>query len=262
MNQPQSGSARPGRPENEARPSVRRDDRERQSTESAGYGTGSELDPNHPAWRSRSLMAETARAGLGDRAPAPGPGVSPELGPPGSGFPDGAPGEPRVMSPVSGRWYREPLAVADLMTKEVKTVSPDTRLAEVAALMRDEDVGVVPVVDSAGRLNGIVTDRDLVVRALAGGEAEFPGQRPDELNAAQVSTKDVEAVSPHDSITDVLNLMGRKQIRRAPVVDNQGRLVGMISLGDIAKHADNDHELQETLQRISARRSFWTRIWR
>ncbi|HEX2658824.1 MAG TPA: CBS domain-containing protein [Polyangia bacterium] len=208
-------------------------------------------------------MEETARAGLGDREPArSGYSVSPERDPPAGAFPDGAPREPRVMSPVSGRWYREPLAVADLMTREVKTVSPETPLSDVATLMRDEDVGVVPVVDGAGRLNGIVTDRDLVVRALAGGDAEFPGQRPGEVRAAQVSTKDVEAVSPHDAISDVLHLLGRKQIRRVPVVDSNRRLIGMISLGDIAKHADNDQELQDALQRISARRSFWSRVWR
>jgi CBS domain-containing protein len=117
------------------------------------------------------------------------------------------------------------------------------------------------VVDAAGRLEGIVTDRDLVVRAFARGTA-FPSDALGELCAAQVCTTDVEVVSPHDSISDVLHMLGEKQIRRAPVVGSDRRLIGMISLGDIAKHADNDHELQEALQHISARRSFWSRIWR
>ena len=240
-----------------------RDDRERYATEGVAYGNGAEAEASQPAWRSRSLLAETARVELADdRAPPSGPGVSPELGPSSPSFADGtAPREPPVMSPTTARWYREPLAVADLMTREVKTASGETPITVVATLMRDEDVGAVPVVDAVGRLEGIVTDRDLVVRAFARGAA-FPSGAVGELCAADVCTKDVEVVSPHDSISEVLHMLGEKQIRRAPVVGNDRRLIGMITLGDIAKHADNDHELQEALQHISARRSFWSRIWR
>jgi len=262
MSQPHSGSV------GEVRSAARsvRDDRERYSTEGTGYDTGAEGDSGQPAWRSRSLLAETARLGLSDDDEPPwGAGVSPELeSSPPSTANGPAPREPQVMSPTTARWYREPLAVADLMTRDVKTVSDETPITAVATLMRDEDVGAVPVVDAVGRVEGIVTDRDLVVRALARRTAS-PSDALGELCAAQVCTQNVDVVSPHDSISDVLHLLGDKQIRRAPVVGNDRRLIGMISLGDIAKHADHadhDHELQEALQHISARRSFWSRIWR
>src|SRR5438132_2144620 len=157
-----------------------------------------------------------------------------------------------------GRWVREPLTVTDLMTRDVKTVARDASVADVATLMRDEDVGVVPIVDESGGLAGIVTDRDIVIRALAGQNATSPGEQ----RALDLASRDVDAVSPRDSITSVLELMGRRQIRRAPVIGENRRLVGMISLGDIASRADYDEELQEALQEISARRSFWSRIWR
>jgi CBS domain-containing protein len=158
----------------------------------------------------------------------------------------------------AGRWFREPLTVTDLMTRDVKTVPVDASVADVATLMRDEDVGVVPVVDESGALAGIITDRDIVIRALAGPNAT-PAR---EQRALDLASRDVDAVSPRDSISSVLELMGRRQIRRAPVIGENRRLVGMISLGDIASRADYDEELQEALQEISARRSFWSRIWR
>jgi len=146
---------------------------------------------------------------------------------------------------------REPLTVADLMSRNVKTVTSQTPLAEVAALMRDENVGVLPVVDGEGRLDRIVTDRDLVVRGLAQDSA-----RPlRDLPVAAVASAEVATVSPQDSIGEVLELMGRRQIRRAPVVGEQRRLIGMISLGDIACRAEYDRELQQALQQISSPQS-------
>ena len=170
------------------------------------------------------------------------------------------PGQARSAGPsrAGRRWYREPLTVTDLMTRDVKTVPRDASVADIATLMRDEDVGVVPVVDESGCLAGIVTDRDIVIRGLAGPNAT----PPNEQQALDLASRDVDAVSPRDSITSVLELMGRRQIRRAPVIGENRRLVGMISLGDIASRADYDEELQEALQEISARRSFWSRIWR
>jgi len=144
------------------------------------------------------------------------------------------------------------------MTRDVKTVPRDASVADVAALMRDEDVGVVPVVDESGCLAGVITDRDIVIRGLAGPNATPGGEQ----RALDLASRDVDAVSPGDSISSVLELMGRRQIRRAPVIGENRRLVGMISLGDIASRADYDEELQEALQEISARRSFWSRIWR
>ena len=237
----------------------RPDDRDRYSTERAGYATGTEGVENEPGWLSRSIGPETPQLDVPFRRyPPSGPGALPDSGsgPVVSSDPVIAVPRRPEASRNDNRWLREPLTVAELMTRDVKTVAPETPISEIAVLMRDEDVGVVPVVDESRILQGIVTDRDLVVRGLVSG----PGQR--EMCARDVATKDVEAVSTRDSITGVLDMMGRKQIRRAPVVGENGKLVGMISLADIAGRADYDQELQEALQQISARRSFWSRIWR
>ncbi|MBN8230290.1 CBS domain-containing protein [Corallococcus macrosporus] len=159
-----------------------------------------------------------------------------------------------TASGTSRRWRREPLSARDIMTRPVRTARRDSTLREVAQLMRDEDCGVVPIVDADGRLLGLVTDRDLALRA-------FTGQRAvDGLRAADVMTEEVEAVLPEEDLHGVIELMGRKQVRRVPVVEPDDRLVGIIALGDIASRADQDEELQEALERISSRRSFWSRL--
>ncbi|NRD64145.1 CBS domain-containing protein [Corallococcus exiguus] len=152
------------------------------------------------------------------------------------------------------RWKREPLSARDIMTRQVRTARRDSSLREVAQLMRDEDCGVVPIVDAEGRLLGLVTDRDLALRAFAGQRAV------DGLRAADVMTEDLEAVLPEEDLHGVIELMGRRQVRRIPVVEPDDRLVGIIALGDIASRADQDEELQEALERISSRRSFWSRL--
>jgi CBS domain-containing protein len=152
-----------------------------------------------------------------------------------------------------GRWKREPLTARELMTRNVRTARGDSFLRDVARIMRDEDCGIVPVVDEHDRLVGLITDRDIVLRAFTGQ------QDPDQMRAADVMTEDVEAVTPEESIHGVISLMGRRQVRRVPVVERDDRLVGIIAMADIATRADNDEELQEALDRISARRSFWSR---
>nr|WP_305070919.1 CBS domain-containing protein [Myxococcus sp. AS-1-15] len=140
------------------------------------------------------------------------------------------------------------------MTRNVRSVRRDSPLREVARIMKDEDCGVVPIVDEQGRLVGLVTDRDLALRAFAGGTS------PEQLRAADVMTEDVEAVTLDESLHGLIDIMARRQIRRLPVIERDDRLVGIISLGDIAQRADADEELQHALERISARRSFWTRL--
>ena len=152
------------------------------------------------------------------------------------------------------RWQREPLTAREIMTRGVKTVRRDSPVREVAQLMKDEDCGVVPIVDDKGILVGIVTDRDLVIRAFTGGKT------PDQLRAADVMTDDVECVQPDEDIHSIISLMGKRQIRRIPVVERDDRVIGIISMGDIANRADYDEELQEALDRISSKRSFWSRL--
>jgi CBS domain-containing protein len=152
------------------------------------------------------------------------------------------------------RWQREPLTAREIMTRNIKTVRRDSPLREVAQIMKDEDCGVVPIVDERGALLGLVTDRDLVIRAFTGGKT------PDAVRVGDVMTDDIEAVTPEQTIHDIIELMGRRQVRRIPVVDRDDRLLGLISMGDIANRADYDEELQEALDRVSARRSFWSRM--
>ncbi|WP_164019065.1 CBS domain-containing protein [Pyxidicoccus trucidator] len=152
------------------------------------------------------------------------------------------------------RWQREPLTAREVMTRSVRTARLDSPVRDVAQIMKDEDCGVVPIVNERGSLVGIVTDRDLVVRGFTGGKS------PEQLRVSDVMTDDVEAVLPDENIHDVIALMGRKQIRRIPVVERDDRVVGIISMGDIANRADYDEELQEALDRVSSKRSFWSRL--
>jgi CBS domain-containing protein len=152
------------------------------------------------------------------------------------------------------RWQREPLTAREVMTRNVRTARLDSPVRDVAQIMKDEDCGVVPIVNERGSLVGIVTDRDLVIRGFTGGKT------PDPLRVSDVMTDDVEAVTPDENIHDIIALMGRKQIRRIPVVERDDRVVGIISMGDIANRADYDEELQEALDRVSSKRSFWSRL--
>lgn len=152
------------------------------------------------------------------------------------------------------RWRRERLTARDVMTRQVRTAHRGSTLREVARLMRDEDCGAVPIVDAEGRLQGLVTDRDLALRAFTGPRSV------DGLRAGDVMTEDLQAVMPEEDLHGVIDLMGRRQVRRVPVVEPDDRLVGIIALGDIAWRADQDEALQDALARISSRRSFWSRL--
>ncbi|WP_171446636.1 CBS domain-containing protein [Corallococcus carmarthensis] len=229
-----------------------------------GEGTVQEMRPERADYREWDrtgyggeeplLRDRPARASASSRAdPSPRDRMSPQRE---ESFPlDPRLRESRDASGTSRRrWKREPLTARDIMTRQVRTARRDSSLREVAQLMRDEDCGVVPIVDAEGRLLGLVTDRDLALRA-------FTGQRAvDGLRAADVMTEDLEAVLPEEDLHGVIELMGRRQVRRIPVVEPDDRLVGIIALGDIASRADQDEELQEALERISSRRSFWSRL--
>ncbi|HET9451121.1 MAG TPA: CBS domain-containing protein [Aggregicoccus sp.] len=153
-----------------------------------------------------------------------------------------------------GRWQREPFTAKEIMTRNPRTVRRESPLRDAAQIMKDENVGIVPVVDESNHLVGVLTDRDLVVRAFV------DEKDPSSLRVSQVMTDDVEAVTPDESIHGLIELMGRKQIRRVPVVDREDRLLGIIAMADIANRAEQDDELQDALERISARRSFWNRL--
>lgn len=116
--------------------------------------------------------------------------------------------------------------VRDFMTKHPVTVGPLTSLTETARRMRDENVGDALVVED-GRLCGIITDRDLVVRAMA------DQKDPDETTVHAICTTEVISINPGDSPEDALGLMRRHALRRLPVTEDD-RPVGVVTLGDLA----------------------------
>lgn len=119
-------------------------------------------------------------------------------------------------------------AISEIMTRDVRTIGPDARLQEAAQMMRDMDVGALPVCDGR-RLMGMVTDRDIAVRAVARGVA------PSDCTVAEVMSKEVSWCFADQSVGEVLQQMGDQQLRRIPVVERDSmELAGMVSLGDLA----------------------------
>jgi CBS domain-containing protein len=133
--------------------------------------------------------------------------------------------------------------VRDVMTERPRAVTPQTPLSEVAELMETEDVGAVPIVED-DRVVGIVTDRDIVVRAIA------KGKDPRGMPAADASSRELVTVSPDDDLSDALKLMTQYQVRRLAVTAEDERLVGVVSQADVALHA-KDKEAGELLEGIS-----------
>ena len=133
--------------------------------------------------------------------------------------------------------------VGDVMTGRPRAVTPETPLTEVARMMEAEDVGSLPVVDN-DRLVGIVTDRDIVVRAIA------KGKDPKGMPASAVSTRELVTVRPEDDLSDALELMVRHQVRRLAVMGEDEQLVGMVSQADVAREA-KEKDTGEVVQGIS-----------
>jgi CBS domain-containing protein len=127
--------------------------------------------------------------------------------------------------------------INEVMTHDPRTIRPTDTVHDAARQMRDGDVGAV-LVEDGGRLAGIVTDRDIVVRTIA------DGRDPDEVKVDEVATKDVEALTPDQSIHDAVRFMREHDVRRVPVVQD-GRPVGIVSLGDLAVELDSDSALAD-----------------
>ena len=120
------------------------------------------------------------------------------------------------------------MQVSEVMTRDVQLVPPSTSIVDAARQMRDSDVGALPVGEN-GQLSGMVTDRDIVIRAVAEGRAA------DEA-IAEVLSPDVVSCRESDSVEDAANLMSQHQIRRLPVVGDNQQLVGILALGDVARN--------------------------
>jgi CBS domain-containing protein len=131
--------------------------------------------------------------------------------------------------------------IQDIMTRDVQTISSQETIQRAAQLMDELNVGAIPVLDG-DKLVGMITDRDITVRSVA------VGQDPRSTKVTDVMSTDVRTCTPGQSIEDVLSQMGDVQIRRVPVVDEQsGKVIGIVSLGDVATSdaADVDLALDE-----------------
>lgn len=133
--------------------------------------------------------------------------------------------------------------IRDVMTPNPECVTEKDSLRDVARIMKDQDTGVVPVVDGK-KIIGLVTDRDIVVRCIA------EGKNPLDARVNEVMTKSVRKVKDDATINDVIGLMSSSEIRRVPVVNQNDELVGIVSMGDLTGKT-NDGKVGQTLQDIS-----------
>jgi CBS domain-containing protein len=133
--------------------------------------------------------------------------------------------------------------VRDVMTAGPVCVTPDTPVSVVAEVMESDNIGSVPVVEN-DRLAGMITDRDIVIRAIA------KGKDPRGMPVREIYSHDVIAVTPDDKLKDVVSIMADKQIRRIPVVDQEQHLVGVVSQADIALEG-NEKAVGEMVEEIS-----------
>lgn len=122
--------------------------------------------------------------------------------------------------------------VADVMTRGVRSMAPTDTLQMAAQAMDELNVGALPVCED-DQVVGVLTDRDIVVRAVA------QGRSADRTPLSEVMSRDVECVCEQDPLEEVGEKMEQQQIRRMPVLSTEGRLVGMLSLGDLAAKADS-----------------------
>jgi len=185
----------------------------------------------------------------------------------------------------TGRWRdreyyaseRSRLRCRDIMTRELVVATRDTTVVEASRMMKQEDVGVIPVVEydapagngksegaernyqdrnyARGKLTGLITDRDIVVRCVA------ENKDCASIRAEDIMSVDIYTAKPNDRVVDVIRKMGDKQVRRIPVVNDNGYLVGMISMADIALETRQDRELGDALEEISKGTSFWNRLF-
>jgi CBS domain-containing protein len=134
------------------------------------------------------------------------------------------------------------MKVKDLMTNSIVCVRPETSISQIAKQMRQADVGSIPVCDDRGQVMGIVTDRDIVVRAVSADE--------NYKTAQDIMTKEPISVHPNMNMHEATLLMAKHQVRRLPVVENN-RLLGMLSMADVARKNIYVDEAGDALSAIS-----------
>jgi len=133
--------------------------------------------------------------------------------------------------------------IDEVMTAKPKTIDRDATVVDAARVMRDADTGVVPIVDGE-KIVATITDRDIAIRLVAeGGEARS-------TKAIDVASRELVTIDPQQDLDEALRLMARHQLRRLPVVEEDGRLVGIVAQADVATHA-SDSQTGEVVEKIS-----------
>lgn len=172
---------------------------------------------------------------------------------------------------------RSRLRCRDIMTRDLAVATRETPIMQVALMMKQEDTGVIPVVEydvqpgngrsedderrynnrnySRGKLVGLITDRDIVIRGVA------EGKDCANVRAEDIMSVDIHTAHPNDRVVDIIRKMGDKQVRRIPVCNENKYLVGMISMADVALETREDRELADAIEDISKGSSFWNRIF-
>lgn len=137
------------------------------------------------------------------------------------------------------------MKIREVMTKPVIRISPEEPVAVAARTLAHYNIGILPVCGGDGKLCGLVTDRDLIIRCVASGHD------PKTTPVRQVMTANIVSARPEMETSAAAGLMGRLQIRRLPVVEN-GRLCGMVSLGDLANREETGYDAADALSMISS----------
>jgi CBS domain-containing protein len=134
-------------------------------------------------------------------------------------------------------------SIRELMTKNPRTVESGATVVDAARVMRDEDVGIVPVVEGE-KLVGTVTDRDIAIRVAA------EGKPPESVTVGEIASRELVTIDPQQDLEEALRLMARHQVRRLPVVEEDGKLVGIVAQADIARNA-SDEQTGDLVEDIS-----------
>ena len=133
--------------------------------------------------------------------------------------------------------------IKDVMTSNPCSIDAEKSVAYAAKMMREEDVGLAPIVEG-DKLIGMLTDRDIAIRVVA------EGRNPEQVKVADVASKQVVTIDPQQDLDEALRIMAEHQVRRLPVVEEDGKLVGVVAQADIAREGD-DKQTGELVEEIS-----------
>ncbi len=132
----------------------------------------------------------------------------------------------------------------EIMTKDPITVRPDDSAQKAAGLMKDNHIGPIPVLDQERKLIGMVTDRDLAIKVVAEG-------RSADTKVSDVMSRDLFTCGPDDNVKEAIRTMETHQVRRVPIVDDKGHLLGIVAQADLATRTENPEKVAKTVESIS-----------